>query len=401
MKTINVIGMSVVAAGLLMTGCGSSSSSSSSTSTSTSGISGDVAINSVKQPTEMTDGNVTNVLNFLRQQFQQFGGGPAKIAALKANFKAVPDANFAVAAAEPQPCEISGTVTYIENYTDDANGFTDEWSTVWDNCVETDSWPSSIDGIELNIRTSNGTRSSMYSYSNDGNRSIDHFSGADNYTQVYENNETQTVSRTYTRQMSIEGTYEWNDTYRSMMMRQDGMEMQVDVNSSGDTIPVYKNVAENFIIEEYELVDGSEGFMSADGGMSYYWQGTAEDAIYFGNFMYEWSRVNQEKMVLINGTAGSLCLGGSVSATTTTAMKENQVDYFDGSGNTGSNVLPYDGNISLTGADSVTATVGFDTNDTNHTSATVTIGDAEPTTYTSWSDMTSASTCSINFFMGI
>ena len=392
---MSLIGMSVATAALLVTGCGSSSSGDTIDGTS-GGTSGDAAINSVKQPTEMTDQNVTNVLNFLRDQFRQFGGGElTKVAALKAKIQEVQDANYAVAAGEPIPCEISGTETYTETQID--GGWKDEW--VWDNCVETVSFPPSIDGIELNIMTSNGSRSFMYSYSDDGNRSIDTYSGADNYTQVYENNETETVSRTYTRQMSGEGTYEWNDTYYSSTMRQDGMEMQVDVNSTGDTIPVSKNVAENFITENYERADGSEGFMSADGGMSYYWQGTAEDAIYFNNFKYEWSRVNQEKTVLINGTAGSLCLGGSVSATTTTAMKENQVDYSSSTSDLESDVLPYAGGLSLSGADSVTATVGFDTNDTNHTSATVTIGDGEPNTYTSWSEMTSGWTCSIDFFM--
>ncbi len=193
-------------------------------------------------------------------------------------------------------------------------------------------------------------------------------------------------------------TQEETDDFRRFTYMTDGIRQSEEVNASGDTIYSTKDVAENAIIEEYELMDGSSGSLTANGGMSYYENGIAQDGIYFDNYVYEWTRMNQEKTVVINGTAGSLCLGGSVSVETTTTMKENQVDYFSASSESGSDVLPYDGNLSLTGSDSVVATVGFDTNESNYTSATVTIGGGEPQTYDSWSDMTSESDCNIYFF---
>jgi hypothetical protein len=389
MKKMSVIGMSVATAALLMSGCGSSSSSS--------GTAGDDVINSLKKPMEMTDQNVTNVLAFLEDQFSQFGGLNTKVAALKANAKAVQDANFALVEGEPTPCEISGTMTYTSSDTVDENGYRDEWSYVYDNCVETNS-RNTIDDIPLNRRTRNGTETDWYAYSNDGNISTDTYGGADNYTDIFDNNETAVVSSTNTYQNTAEWSYERTETsYRNTFV-EDGVYSREDINASGEIVYSEKGVAENFNAENYEFDEGRAGSLTADGGMTYYENGVAVEGVYFNNLVLDWTRMSNEKTVILNGTAGSLCLGGSVSMETTTAMKENQVDYVDGDNVNGPDVLPYAGDISLTGADSVTATVGFDTNDTNHTSATVTIGTNEPTTYTRWSDMTSGSTCSFDLF---
>ena len=396
MKKMNLIGMSVVTAGLIVTGCGSSSSSTTTTDT------GDAVINSLKQPMAMTDQNVTDVLNYLRNQFNQFGQMNLKAAAIKEKIAEVQDANFAGAAGEPEPCDISGFVTYTEIITDTPDAFGSEYKTTWDNCVNEDYY-GSVDGVDMNRETRNGTKTDYWLESDnaDTNVSSSSWGGADNYTAVYENNETAVVSR------NVSSTYkmDWNheiksedqaDDFRRFTFIADGMRESKEVNASGDIISSSKNVAENFSTEEYALLDESAGTFTANGGMSYYYDGIAEDAIVFDNYLYEWTRMNQEKTVVINGSAGNLCLGGSVSLQTTTTMRENQVNYFDGSGESGSDVLPYDGNISLTGANSVTATVGFDSNESNYTSATVSIGGGESQTYDSWSAMTSEWDCSIN-----
>lgn len=399
MTKINLIGMSVATAALLVSGCGSSSSSSSA--------SGDDVINSLKQPIEMTDQNVTNVLALLEDQFRGFGRINTKVAKLQANLKKVQEPQYALAPGEPQvsDCDISGTETYT--YTESDSGWTDEW--VWDNCVNTGSY-GSVDGVDLNRETRNGTRSYSYleGYDADSNTSRDSYSGADNYTQVQDNNETEVVSRTYTYQQTGEYRTESSgempyymldpETEGAFVKRTfiaDGISMREDVNASGAYAGGWKDVFENFSESEEELIDESAGTLTLNGGMTFYEDGVAYEGEYFDNYVLDWTRMNNEKTIVINGTAGTLCFGGSVSVTTTSTMMENQVDYFDGVGSTGSDVLPYAGGVNLSGADSVTATVGFATDEGNNTSATVTIGTNEPTEYTSWSALTEGSTCSI------
>ncbi len=194
MKKMSLIGMSVVTAGLIVTGCGSSSSSTTTTDT------GDAVINSLKQPMSMTDQNVTNVLNFVREQFRQFGGMNAKAAVLKAKIKEVQDANFAVVSGEPEPCDISGTETYTQTITETENEFRVETTTVWDNCVNMNSGDGYgiIDDVILNRETLNGTQLYYYarSYNVDTNIESSSDGAADNFTAVYDNNETAVVSRT-------------------------------------------------------------------------------------------------------------------------------------------------------------------------------------------------------------
>ena len=406
MKKINFIGVSAVTAALLVSGCNSSSSSSSSDA-------GDAAINSMKQPIVIDENKTQLTLGLLEQEFQNFGQGiPMKIAKSKANFKAVQEASFAMESGVPveSNCTVSGTETETYTYTETETGYTDERSYVYDNCVESGSW-GSIDGVDLNRYTINGTQTYTYSegYDVDTNTSRDSYSGADNYTEVYDNNETETVSRTGTYQFTTtymtessgeEQAWEVEDaelegTFVRYTWMVDGIDMRKDVNASGDIVDSWKYVAEDFSAEEYELADSSAGTRTMNGAMIYYSDSIARDGEYFDNYVVEWTRMNNEKTMNINGTAGSLCLDGSVSVQTTAAMKENQVDYFDGGGSTGSDVLPYTGSVSLTGANSVTADIVFDTDESNNTSVTVTIGTDAPETYTYWSDLADDS-CSFN-----
>jgi hypothetical protein len=399
MKKINLIGMSVVAAGLLVSGCGSSSSSSSSDT-------GDAAINSIKQPIVIDENNTKITLGLLEEEFTRFGQGiPLKLAKAKANFKAVQEASFAMESGVPveSNCTVSGTETETYTYTETETGYTDEWAYVYDNCVESGSY-GSIDGVDLNRYTKNGTQTYSYSegYDVDTNTSRDSYSGADNYTQVYDNNETAVVSRTNTYQSTSEYKTEssgeepyWNldpetageGAFVRYTYMEDGMNSYEEVNASGDAVGSWKNVAENFSEVDESLIDESAGTRTLNGGIVYYSDGIAREGQYFDNYVVEWTRMNNEKTMNINGTAGTTCLNGSVSVQTTAAMKENQVDYFDGGGSTGSDVLPYTGSVSLTGANSVTADIVFDTDESNNTSATVTIGSDAPETYTYWSDL--------------
>jgi len=409
MKKISLIGVSAVTAALLVSGCGSSSSSSGS-----GAVAGDDVIKSIQEPIIIDENTTKITLGLLEEEFLNFGGGiPRKVAKLKANFKAmVEEANFALEG--PEDCSVSGTREYTNRViADEEYLYSEEDSWTYDNCVDSGSY-GTVDGVPLNLSTQNGTQTYTYSYGYDvdSNTSRDSYSGADNYTQTYENNETAVVSRTYTYQSTSEYKTEstgeepyWNidpetageGAFVRRTWMEDGTRMSEDINASGETVSSWKDVAENFSAEEYELVDGSAGSRTINGGMVYYQDGVSNGGSYFDNYTVEWTRMNNEKTMNINGTAGSTCLDGSVSVQTTAIMKENQVDYFDGEGSDGSDVLPYTGSVTLTGADSTTANVVFDTNDINETSATVTIGSDANQTYYYWSALADDS-CSIQFF---
>lgn len=393
MTKINLISVSVVTAALLISGCNDSDSSSASSS----GGSADIA--ALKQPIVMDDAGVKAALGLLENAFTQFSGNTKLAKRSEKVLESIGARQEAQAEGIPIDCGISGTYENTSNYTSsqDENGSysSDEWGTIWDNCVEASS--NTVGAEPTNLHVRNGTRSYYYTseYNNIDDTSKYTNGGADNYTESYESNETLT-SRTDTYNSTGDFTNEQGITTSKFTRLQNGTSKSVDVNSTGDTFDGWEDVYENYSEVDESLNDGSAGTYTLNGAYSYA-EGTdpVHEAEYYDNFVVEWTRMYAEKTLIINGTIGHLCLGGSVSVETTTTMLENQSDYFNGTGSTGSEVLPYAGNASLTGEDSVAATVAFETDEGNNTSAKLTVGTGEPTTHTSWSDLTDGSTCNI------
>ena len=162
-------------------------------------------------------------------------------------------------------------------------------------------------------------------------------------------------------------------------------------DAAGKVSSSYKNVYGNQTGSEEGVQDDSKGTYRENGFYARYndynktsdeWQ--FDNGYSYTNFVATWSNTGDESEFTVNGQASSECLGGNVAFKTTTLVQENQMDYFDGDNNNGSDVLPYAGGISMTGTG--TATVAFSSDDTNHTSALLSASGTEET-LTHWSEL--------------
>lgn len=396
MKKVELLSLSVVTAALIMTGCSDDDSSK-----------GASAPSEATTPIEINSTTAQNVAALLRNA----GGGPMapakseQLASIKTRVAAL-KASGSDSGTDTYDCDISGTWTsaYSSTWTESPDGSWNSTYTGTDsykNCVDNYSGTNDV-GDDLNMRVQNGTYkwSNTGEYNSDTNRSKDSWSATNNMVDSRENNETS-ASRVYTSSDSYSATEEADGEYiyasnvtRSYSYNVNGEYKRVDTNTSGDVVYGYRYEYGNMTqtqeeIMDYDLMEYVQSTISANGFYSDYdTNSTGEylaDSAYFKNFVMSWSSdgANEGNMT-VSGTVGESCLGGSVTLATAPVIQENQVDYFDGSDATGSNVLPYAGTLSMTG--SATATLSFDADDTNHTTATVSIGDNNDT-YTGWNTL--------------
>ena len=106
---------------------------------------------------------------------------------------------------------------------------------------------------------------------------------------------------------------------------------------------------------------------------------------YYNDFKLEADMSGSEENLSISGTMGTTCLGGTMTFATNPVVQQNQDDYFDGDDSHGSNVLPYTGVFSVSGGGH-SATVTFEHNASNYTTATIAAPDGNAT-YDRWSDL--------------
>lgn len=389
MKKIEIVGLSVVSAALLLTGCGSSSDSKSSPT----------APSDVTAPLAMDLNATKNVMALATQGIGIFRAS-SKVSAIAENVKtkalAISDAG-GDSGTETFDCTVSGTRTQSWNTswseTDAGWSETVSETTTYNHCV--DNYNTTINGEDTNLRTYNG--SSTYSrtgeYDNVEDVSKMSISGSDNYTETYESNETLT-SRTRTSTGTINLNEEADGTWLmstsepayNFSIALNITDNSTDVNSTGSTVGG-EEVIYALTMTSEGLQDDTYGKDTANGFYSAYDINSSGDKVlmysdYFGNYMEEYTSdgANEHNMT-VTGTRGSTCLGGSVTVATNLTIQENQQDYQDENNNTGSSVLPYSGVITLTGTGA--SMITFDHNETNNTSATVSIDDVN-TTFGTW-----------------
>ena len=396
MKYVSLVGISVAAAALIMSGCGSSSSS------------GPSAPSEIKTATTIDLATVGSALSMLYNGGITAAGAPAsKVKTAAADIKAAIQAKVAAGGDSGQSsysytyeCGISGTYTYSQEQTYDYpadGGWTETYvySYKYDHCIDNTS--TTVNGEPVNRSFDNGLYSYSYSgtYNVDNNMTKENWKWSDNRSWGYDNNETST-SRTYTAKNTGQQTWEADGEYYdatgvpewSSTWDYSGSYKRVDVNSSGDVNGGYRNVFNETWTDSgaqdnshYKtMVNGfyTEYDTDSSGVESLTWNE------YYKDFVFESYMSGSEENITVNGTYGTTCLGGTVKFKTNPVVQSNQDDYFDGDGSHGSNVLPYAGTVTVSGDGS--ATVGFDANASMYSTVTITAPDATAT-YSRWSDI--------------
>ena len=397
MKNMELLGLSVVAAALIMTtGCSSSDDSSSPAS-------GPSAPAELSSPMEMNGTSAKNAMYGLKNNASP---AAARRAASKAEFAALAASRVASggdSGTDTYNCGVSGTYTYSysSSYTGnpgstDGSSWSDDYSQTYtaNNCV--DNYSSSIsNGEPVNLQTDNGTGGYSYhnEYNADTNISKHSYSSSDNYTTVYENNETgmESVSRTrtntrtrsnYSEQKGQGWTGSAEATWKSNWTRS-GERSSVDVNSTGSKFYGYKKVWGNQSGSEEGVQDDSNGKFTQNGFYAYYDMNDSGEWNYvrgsnYVNFVTVYSDAGNESNITLNGGYGDDCLGGTVNFTTSTLIQENTVDYQSTDATaTGDEILPYTGKLTMSGTS--TATVTFKHDESNNTSATLNVNDSDET----------------------
>ncbi|WP_345984767.1 hypothetical protein WCX49_09040 [Sulfurimonas sp. HSL-1656] len=392
MKYVGLVGISVAAAALIMSGCGSSSSS------------GPSAPSELKTKATVDLSTVENALALLGSG-SITAASPASAAVAKV--KTAINVKAAAAAGSGQDsysytydCGISGTYSYSWETTYeylDNGGWTETYKGKYsaNHCI--DNYSTTINGEPTNRRFENGggSYSHIATYSSDANMSKETWAWSDNHSYGYDNNET-TTSRTYTYVSSGKETWEadgdyfdaagvpaWSDTWQYV-----GTNKRVDVDSNGDVIDGWRDVF-NEKWTEMGAQDGSHHKTMVDGFYSYYETNASgvesmTGGAYYNDFVVETYTSGSEDNITISGTYGTSCLGGAVTFSTNTVVQSNQDDYFDGGGAHGSDVLPYAGSVSVSAGGS--AMVDFDANASMYSTVTISATDGNAT-YSSWSDI--------------
>jgi hypothetical protein len=389
MKRMNLIGMSTVAAGLLIVGC------SSNTTTETSGG----AASGVKIALGLTPAHATVVSSAINTVLSQGGPfGPVKGFNLPSKVGPIgPGGEFGT---EERNCTISGTeVVYREDLSSDDGAvhvYGTETSTVWDSCVDSQSGT-------YTSRTRDGLRSVTDRFTNiddfDNVSSADAFSSADNYTDTYESNVTLASSeRINASRFSVESYNNDSGTNR-ITFSLNGTTSYVSHGEAGDLENSSSTLFENFT-NTFSTVYGAESTSSTENSWDGFYEnkvsGEVVDTAYFNDFVVqiEESFGNPTSSLEVNGEIGLACMGGKVTIATTATILEDQVNYFDDTNSTGSEVLPFSGAMNFSGADSSSLQVVFSTNESNNTSATTTSSSGSETTH-SWSEFTDNGVCTI------
>ena len=406
MKNLELLGLSVVAAALIMTtGCSSSDDSSSPAS-------GPSAPSEIGAAMDMNGTSAKNAIYAIKDGNASPAARRAARRAASAKRKAahrVSGINGSGSGSYTYDCDISGSYTYSyseknvgDTYNSDGTSWSDDYteSDNFNNCMDENS--NNVNGEPTNIEVRNGTLSYTYhdEYNADSNKSTELYSETKNYTRSYENNETNnSTSKVYTYNRSlIENSYwdgvwnqdrvsaeaTWNDTGS-----ENGEYSKVDTNSTGSRISGYKEVYGNLSASEEGVQDDSHGKYTANGFYAQYdinasgeWE--LNEGQNYNNFSMKYSDAGNENNISISGGYGDECLGGTVTFNTNPGIQENQDDYLDGDGSTGDNVLPHAGAITMTGTS--TASVAFTSDDTNHTSALLNVDGAD-TNVTRWSEL--------------
>jgi hypothetical protein len=130
-----------------------------------------------------------------------------------------------------------------------------------------------------------------------------------------------------------------------------------------------------------DVINGYVAFYSMSGSES---NTTMIVGYAWNNFTHSGTTAGSEDNDTYSGSVGSKCLGGSVAFTTNNTLQTNTNVYDNNESGSSYDTLPYEGNLTLKGTSS--ATVMFDSNESNYTTATVSASDVNET-FGSWGSL--------------
>jgi len=391
MKNFELLTLSVVAATLVtMTGCSSDDDDSSSAS-------GPSAPSEISTPVEL---NASAARNAMALVFRNQSIRPAPRRAHVPNN----DRNTTQGNTEVRDCDIAGTETqsYTETTIDQGSAgesYRYSETTVYDNCIDNDVPP-------YDTRTRNGTKSYSEddSYSAEDDLELSHWIENADYTDFRENNNSKiSDKRTYT-DYSSEENYSDDNTLEKETLTHNGTYTYVLTDADGKVIGGNRTIYGTYSFTS-ERVSSKMRKKSYNGFYSRYDTNSSgaeklTQGTYYSNYVMHWYKPDtnkyKEEAVTVSGTVGDLCLGGSISISTSPVVHSNQYEYFDKDGNNpstssrSSTVLPYSGQQQVSGANS--ATITYEYNTTKRTSATVKIGN-ETMVYGTWSEFLADNSC--------
>jgi len=297
-------------------------------------------------------------------------------------------------------CSIEGNITYnkVGMTETDENGtkIVEITATVtYNNCIDEISNP--INSRLYNRKIRSGVKiEKEYHREKRDNDNIFH-SGTrflkTDIIEILENNKTL-EAKTYRYDLNQTGKYkefllEKEEGFRYSTMI-DGMR-KYEIREANGTISEKHEVIYDNFSEDYEVIEnlmiGIRNIIR-DGTYTRNDTDRESESQYYENFVVKESKQRDENQTKITmyGVLGNSCIGGNVKINTMVTVEKDAINYFDGDGNTGHEVLPFVGSLVFIGKES-RATVTYAADDTNHTSATVNVGEGEEDVYTKSSDL--------------
>lgn len=392
-RTTGIITISVVAAAVIFTGCGSSSSNGGGGSGTTP--------ESLTQEVTVTNETGAQVMALLPNAM---GVSPlsevqadmaTKVAELKESAGTNEEGSY--------DCDISGSYSYKYNYSesesaDGTYSYEDNYSYSYDNCVDNTSYGYSEGTYNLITYDGDGVYKYTRSYNPDSNLTKYKRVSSDNYSYTYEDNTTGWTKEyvyqlSYNQESTSEGEYyigfkapaPINGTFSS---KNDGLYSRLSMDENGTVYEGYKYEYVNLI--ETGSVTENEESTTLNGSYARYDVNETGDhmteGFFYKDFVVETVESGYDTNLTANGTMGNSCLGGAVKITTTATVQMNDVNFTNSCDGSSYNTLPYAGVVTLDGNGSATLT--SDNNGT-HTTLTVT-SDANGTTestFNCWDDV--------------
>jgi len=395
MKKMELLGLSVVTAALIVsTGCSSSDDDSSSGPSAPSEITQAVEMNvSVAQNAMALVSNNVNSLPELAPARVH-----ARLAALKARSSEIGSGT------QTYNCDVSGTYTEEWSYKTTGDVDTepnkswsqeDNYSESYDNCIDDYSGVNFV-GDELDERIKNGIYEyHAYSeYNSETNQSKGSYSSSNTVLKVKRSTTTKaTITDMSNDNMSFEITYDGIDEERTDInatiaysLNGTADEMYHTDASGAKVAGIGERRVENFMFSSERVYTPAKSTakLNINGfNTQYDTNSTGEhviDGAYFSNYHVENTKMGDEETITISGTVGNKCLGGSITVSVDPIIKDNDILYHE---------LPYSGNIVLSGSNktAIEFSVDDDTASPKTTKATMSVDDGPATVFTTWSTL--------------
>jgi len=399
MRRLELVGLSVITAALVLTaGCSDDEDNKSSGVSAPSEITKGVELNT-SVTTNAMGAVLKTIINDLPDQ------APARLISKRA--KQIALSSGSSNSTITTPCEVSGSIT-VSNTTTESGDRDDKPEEGWtyeqhidityDNCVDNFSGVNFV-GDALDEEFGNGTEQYVtYSeYNKDTNRSRDNFSSSTDYSIVQRSSTTEaTVTRTFqdnfSGEMVTDGmNFGADDVNTSTNWTESGKSEFYHTDVNGNRVPGIGTRDESDLhatSEHIYTTAKSTSTLYINGFVaSYETNSTGEHLIegeYYNNYNIESIKIGDEEEITVSGTIGGSCLGGSVTVSVNPVIKSNDVLYPDlGPSNP---ALPYAGQATLTGSNTATVTFSVDSSDNTKTQATVKVNETQ-SVFTDWNTL--------------